>query len=746
MPKLLTTPFANDAPSDLRTDIQESTGAAPNSATYQQGFPEVTMRPLSSDGIPPKGSDFNGVLYDITGNIVFLTQGNNYGFDAAYATKIGGYPLNSRLVLTTGEIVQSTVPNNTVNPNVSMTGWVKTNATAQIIDSSGMNQQEINDSVSTQLETVQTDLLAKADTEYVNEQLLGKIDASLAISLIEPKADTTYVNAAISGLSSQATKFYPTLAEANADIATLQVNQPVQIGEIANGGLWYKATSGATSLTKSPYDPLNLSKDYTNARADKIEDFLDDNLIQLGSTNVAHVFASDDDKDLGHINSDGSFLLCGENESLQDQLKSRPKVVGDKVVAYSFDDSNNQSLFMLGDDGNLYLAADDRSIQDQIFAARSDGRIAIINNPALTLLSKSNADTPWLKKNTRISSSRSTTPTASNRIPSVVKIPTGVLILYSERISPYDGDNQGARLMQRFVTMDSDYTVTAISAAIEVARPSVDTGLTKHPMTCRAANGNLVLVYDERETTTTNYRQYVRTSSDNGVTWSSAVEIPQNSAAAGQVCAVGSTGAMVVLSTGRIICPMYTTNAIWMMYSDDNGATWTHGAMASGTIDGVSYLIAEPSITIDKLGNIISSVRSQKSGFYKKLLYKSTDYGLTTVFYRIADELISASCASSIFYDPENDLMLHSTPANAGAARTKYRLQYSTDNGAAFIGAYRPFSETYYVGYSQIIKIATNTYLVVFEGDEYFQLINGYENIATLVVNTSEILNHVNYS
>jgi len=182
------------------------------------------------------------------------------------------------------------------------------------------------------------------------------------------------------------------------------------------------------------------------------------------------------------------------------------------------------------------------------------------------------------------------------------------------------------------------------------------------------------------------------------------------------------------------------------MYSDNNGASWTHGAIASGTVSAITYSIAEPSITIDKDGNILISVRSQKSGFYKKLLYKSTDNGATTQFYRIADELVSASCASSIFYDSENDLMLHSTPSNAGASRTKYRLQYSTDNGANFIAAYRPFPETHYVGYSQIIKLVSNTYLVVFEGDEYFQSVNSYENIATIIINTSEILNHVNYS
>lgn len=144
MPKLLKTPFAAEAESGYRTDIQESVGVAPNSATYQVGFPPVTMQSIASNGMPPKGSDLNGVLYDITDNLVFLTQGGGYGFDAAYATSIGGYPLNARLRLTNGDIVKSTIDGNANDPNVDMTGWVEENSASQIFDESGLSQQEIN--------------------------------------------------------------------------------------------------------------------------------------------------------------------------------------------------------------------------------------------------------------------------------------------------------------------------------------------------------------------------------------------------------------------------------------------------------------------------------------------------------------------------------------------------------------------------------------------------------------------------
>lgn len=63
-------------------------------------------------------------------------------------------------------------------------------------------------------------------------------------------------------LKQRAAYQYNTLAEANADIANIAVNQNVNA---VDNGLYYKATAGATSLTKSPYDPLAQAKSYVDA-------------------------------------------------------------------------------------------------------------------------------------------------------------------------------------------------------------------------------------------------------------------------------------------------------------------------------------------------------------------------------------------------------------------------------------------------------------------------------------------------
>lgn len=85
------------------------------------------------------------------------------------------------------------------------------------------------------------------------------------VTVIENQMQT--VDTAIGAISSDASKQYATLALANADIANINLNQNVFISETVNGGYWYKAIAEATSLTKSPYDPLTQAKNYSDANA-----------------------------------------------------------------------------------------------------------------------------------------------------------------------------------------------------------------------------------------------------------------------------------------------------------------------------------------------------------------------------------------------------------------------------------------------------------------------------------------------
>lgn len=87
-----------------------------------------------------------------------------------------GYELNARVMLTNGDIVKSTVANNTVNPNVDMTGWVRTNSTGQIFTAYGRTQEQKNDEVISFLDfdkSIPTDGLSDASAKIqavINQQ------------------------------------------------------------------------------------------------------------------------------------------------------------------------------------------------------------------------------------------------------------------------------------------------------------------------------------------------------------------------------------------------------------------------------------------------------------------------------------------------------------------------------------------------------------------------------------------------
>ncbi|HHD7207815.1 TPA: phage tail protein [Enterobacter hormaechei] len=112
--------------------VESSTSTDNNGvATFDKGFPEVTMQPLSAGGIPPSGKDMNGVLYSTTIQQQWQNAGMTYPFSQAFSDAVSGYPK--------GAIVPSSVYTgqwlnlneaNGISPESSTganTGWVPIN-------------------------------------------------------------------------------------------------------------------------------------------------------------------------------------------------------------------------------------------------------------------------------------------------------------------------------------------------------------------------------------------------------------------------------------------------------------------------------------------------------------------------------------------------------------------------------------------------------------------------------------------
>lgn len=97
-------------------------------ATFDKGFPPITMQPLSAGGIPPSGKDMNGILYTITLKQQWADSGGAYPFNQSFSTSIGGYPQGSVIPATnmSGQWL-NLLDGNATNPEAtdsSTTGWV----------------------------------------------------------------------------------------------------------------------------------------------------------------------------------------------------------------------------------------------------------------------------------------------------------------------------------------------------------------------------------------------------------------------------------------------------------------------------------------------------------------------------------------------------------------------------------------------------------------------------------------------
>ena len=122
-PVLIPQPFATNG---SKNNIQNTrqTGQDPEDATWSDGFPNVTMQPIESGGLPPKGMDFNGILNALSATIVHMQKGNLFYFDKAYCDAFGGYQKGAILQADDGtKIYVSVADKNTNNPNQNPKYW-----------------------------------------------------------------------------------------------------------------------------------------------------------------------------------------------------------------------------------------------------------------------------------------------------------------------------------------------------------------------------------------------------------------------------------------------------------------------------------------------------------------------------------------------------------------------------------------------------------------------------------------------
>lgn len=105
--------------------VASQIGITPGAASFNDGFPPLTMEAVAAGGIPPSGLDFNGVLYEMSAADVWYCAGGGFPYNVTFAAAIGGYPKGARVLRADGlSVWLNTVDNNSSNPDTGGAGWI----------------------------------------------------------------------------------------------------------------------------------------------------------------------------------------------------------------------------------------------------------------------------------------------------------------------------------------------------------------------------------------------------------------------------------------------------------------------------------------------------------------------------------------------------------------------------------------------------------------------------------------------
>lgn len=122
-------PFGKDAGGSyiqLPIPVPSQIGITNGEASFTDGFPPLCFTDPTAGGIPPRGKDFNGLLYMITQYCVMLQAGQVATYNSDVSTAISGYGKGALLGASDGSgFWYNTVDGNTNDPDSNSTGWIK---------------------------------------------------------------------------------------------------------------------------------------------------------------------------------------------------------------------------------------------------------------------------------------------------------------------------------------------------------------------------------------------------------------------------------------------------------------------------------------------------------------------------------------------------------------------------------------------------------------------------------------------
>lgn len=341
--------------------------------------------------------------------------------------------------------------------------------------------------------------------------------------------------------------------------------------------------------------------------------------------------------------------------------------------------------------------------------------------------------------------------TNNQRAPSVFVVNnTQARVFFIQRHSSrLVGDGQGMRLVSKLITVDPVAKTISAGETEVIEEPvgwSEGLGITCHTQICRLRSGpnaGRVVMLINRNTNGTGisgptliYSVFVMFSDDDGATWTTPIEVLAGGLANYQ--AVTGNGDLVEILTGehagRLVAPLYTPTFKYGLISDDYGVTWYK---SDGIAVGVQS--SEPTMALCNDGaTLLMTIRNDASP-YTRYQTKSTNGGISWTTPAAHPDLLGPACNNSSWGDGNKILL--SGPTHSGL-RMKSRIRVSTDDGGSWQDYYKPIPLNQNFGYSCARPLTQDLLLIAFESNtDAQQGFNIDEHIKVLVVNQLEIDN-----
>lgn len=125
-PPLITEAFAKNAAAGFIQFPIPVTTTDPKRASFDLGFPPLTMTEIFAGGNPPYGQDVNGIFNMLSSHIVAAQAGQPYAFNATLSTAMGGYAAGAVVGMADGSgLWLNNVAGNTTDPDGGgAAGWL----------------------------------------------------------------------------------------------------------------------------------------------------------------------------------------------------------------------------------------------------------------------------------------------------------------------------------------------------------------------------------------------------------------------------------------------------------------------------------------------------------------------------------------------------------------------------------------------------------------------------------------------